>query len=136
MDEFLGQTILYDALTTSSATTLSGLITGVYTYNKIDAVYPYISFGRVGSSPMDTHQGRGAETVHYINIYTKPGTLGYYSVKTISKEIDKLLSYKNLAYTSSDYILAGSIKGVSDFEMDGEYINGTLQYKLRIFEKQ
>jgi hypothetical protein len=135
MNEFFGQETIYNALT--SSTTLSNLVSGrIYSYPVINAVYPYISLGRVSASPYNTHMGRGADTVHYISIFTKPGTLGYYPSKMISKEIDTLLDFRNLSYTSSEYMIAGSIKGVSNFEMQNEYIVGLMQYTLKIFEKQ
>lgn len=135
LDEFAVQEALVSAFT--SSTTLSNLVGGrIYTYPIVNAAYPYIQFGSIASTNIGTHDKRGSDTTHYINIFTKPDMLGYYPIKNILREIESILDYKNISLIGAESItISKAVRDMTDVQIDGEYINGTAKYRILAFEK-
>jgi hypothetical protein len=135
MDEFVVQEAIVSAFT--SSTTLSNLVgSRIYTYPVVNAAYPYVQLGGISSNNVGTHDKRGADTTHYINVFTKPDRMGYYAIKQIIKEIDSILDYKNISLLdATEYVITKCIREMLDIQIEGEYVNGTAKYRIIAFEK-
>ena len=135
MDEFSVQEAIVSAFT--SSTTLSNLVsTRIYTYPVVNAVYPYIQLGGMTGVNVGTHDKRGVDTTHYINVFTKPDMLGFYPAKEIFREIDAILDYKSISLLdATNCTISIVVKEMIDISIEGEYINGTAKYRIIAFEK-
>lgn len=126
------QKIIYNAL--SSDSTFMNLISNrLYDQPETNQVYPYVIIGNGVSINHLTHGKDGINESINITIFTKPGSLGWYTAKSISTAIRNVLHLQKFD-TDSKYKNPICILENESRENIGDYRNIDLTYKVLIEE--
>lgn len=126
---FEAQKLIYNALSSNSG--LMSLIGNrLYDEPQTNEIYPYVIIGNGVSVNHITHGKDGIDESMYITIFTKPGSLGWYTAKTISSIIRSILHLKKFTISNSLYRNVFVIQENENREHNGDYRNIDLTYKI------
>lgn len=129
---FEAQKLIYNAL--SGNTGFMSLIGNrLYDQPETNEIYPYVIIGNGLTTNHLTHGKDGINEFINITIFTKPGSLGWYTSKKISESIRSILQLKKFN-TSATYKNCIVIQDGENREHNGDYRNIDLTYKIIVEE--
>lgn len=125
------QESIYNALS-ANATFMASISNRIYDEPPTNSVYPYVTIGYIAESRDNNLGGLGYEVIATLDIYTKPGRLGYKQAKDILTKMNAVLNMKELAMATLKMVKIFYDNG--NTERDGDIRIITARYRIKVQE--